>query len=96
MRKRLFTATPQGLRPRDEGWLDLDRAATVEVTSEENNYEIESALVSGETQGWRAASPGLKRSGYSSMRRKSSDASRSSSKKASSAYPRVCLAMVCG
>jgi hypothetical protein len=58
MRKRLFTPTPQGTRPTDEGWLDLDRAASVEVTSEEKDYRIESALVSGEAQGWRAASPG--------------------------------------
>jgi len=58
MRKRLFTPTPQGIRPHDEGWLDLDRAASVEVTSEEKDHRIDSALVSGETQGWRAASPG--------------------------------------
>jgi hypothetical protein len=58
MRKRLFTSTPQGIRPRDEGWLDLDRVASVEVTSEEKDYGIDSALVSGETRGWRAASPG--------------------------------------
>jgi hypothetical protein len=58
MRKRLFTPTPQGVQPHDEGWLDLDRAASVEVTSEEKDYGIESALVSGEEQGWRAASPG--------------------------------------
>jgi hypothetical protein len=57
MRKRLFTATPQGIRT-DEGCLDLDRAALVEVTSEENNCEIDSALVSGETHGWRAANTG--------------------------------------
>ena len=57
MRKRLFTPTPLDVRPHDEGWLDLDRAAAVEVTSEEKNYDIESALVSGE-QGWRAPSPG--------------------------------------
>ena len=58
MRKRLFTSTPQGVQPHDEGWLDLDRAASVEVTSEEKDYEIDSALTSGETPGWRAASPG--------------------------------------
>jgi hypothetical protein len=55
MRKRLFTPTSQGIRPHDEGWLDLDRAASVEVTSEEKDYGVEGALVSGETQGWRAA-----------------------------------------
>ena len=58
MRKRLFTPTPQGIRPHDEGWLDLDRAASVEVTSEEKDCGIDSALVSGETQGWHADSPG--------------------------------------
>jgi len=58
MRKRLFTPTPHGIRPHDEGWLDLDRVASVEVTSEEKDCGIDSALVSGETQGWRAASPG--------------------------------------
>jgi len=32
--------------------------SSVEVTSEEKDYGIESALVLGETQGWRAAMPG--------------------------------------
>src|SRR6266852_920228 len=58
MRKRVITPIPQSIQPHDEGWLDLDRAASVEVTSEEKDYGIDSALVSGETQGWRAASPG--------------------------------------
>jgi hypothetical protein len=58
MRKRLITPSPQDAPPLDEGWLDLDGAAMVEVTSEEKEYPVESALVSGETRGWRAASPG--------------------------------------
>jgi hypothetical protein len=58
MRKRVFTPTPRGIRPHDEGWLDLDRAALVEFTSDEKKYPVESTLISGETQGWRAASPG--------------------------------------
>ncbi len=58
MRKRVFTPSPLGDRPHDEGWLDLDHAASVEVTSEAKEYPVESALVSGEAQGWRAASPG--------------------------------------
>src|SRR5207249_1568218 len=58
MRKRLITPIPQDAPPRDEGWLDLDGAAVVEVTSEEKDYPVESALVSGEIRGWRAASPG--------------------------------------
>src|SRR5256886_11110906 len=58
MRKRLITPIPQDAPPRDQGWLDLDGAAVVEVTSEEKDYPVESALVSGEMRGWRAADPG--------------------------------------
>ena len=58
MRKRLITPIPQAAPPRDEGWLDIERAAVVEVTSEEKEYPVESALVSGKTQGWRAAESG--------------------------------------
>lgn len=58
MRKRLITTTSQNAPHLDKGWLDLDSAATVEVTSEAKEYPVESALVSGEAQGWRAASPG--------------------------------------
>jgi hypothetical protein len=58
MRKRLITTTSQDAPHFDEGWLDLDRAASVEVTSEEKDYGIESALVSGEMRGWRAADSG--------------------------------------
>ena len=58
MRKRVFTPTPLGIRPHDEGWLDLDSAATVEVTSETKEYPVELALVSGEVRGWRAAASG--------------------------------------
>jgi hypothetical protein len=58
MRKRLITPIPQAGTPDDKGWLDLDRAAVVEVTSEEKEYPVESALVSGEMRGWRAADSG--------------------------------------
>ena len=58
MRKRLITPTPERVRPHGEGWLDLERAAAVEVSSEEEDYPIESALLSRETQGWRASRPG--------------------------------------
>jgi len=51
MRKRLITPIPQDAPPRDQGWLDLDGAAVVEVTSEEKDYPVESALVSGEMRG---------------------------------------------
>ena len=58
MRKRVFTPSPQGVQPHDEGWLNLARAGVVEVTSEEKDFPIESALVSGEMRGWRAADSG--------------------------------------
>jgi hypothetical protein len=58
VRKRLITPIPQDAPPLDEGWLDLDGAAMVEVTSEEKEHPVEAALVSGEMRGWRAASPG--------------------------------------
>jgi hypothetical protein len=58
MRKRLITPIPKDAPHLDEGWLDLDSAATVEVTSEAKEYPVESTLVSGEMRGWRAASLG--------------------------------------
>jgi hypothetical protein len=58
MRKRLITPIPQDAPPRDQSWLDLDGAAVVEVTSEQKEYPVESALVSGEMGGWRAADSG--------------------------------------
>jgi len=58
MRKRLSTTKLKDAPSPNENWLDLDSAAVVEVTSEEKGYPVESALVSGETQGWRAADSG--------------------------------------
>jgi hypothetical protein len=58
MRKRLITPTPETVRSRAEGWLDVERAAIVEITSEEKDFPVESIFVSGETRGWRAAEPG--------------------------------------
>jgi hypothetical protein len=58
MRKRLITPIPLDVPSRHEGWLDLGRLAVVEVTSEDKDCPVESALVSGETRGWRAADSG--------------------------------------
>jgi hypothetical protein len=38
--------------------LNVERAAIVEITSEDRNFPVESAFASGETQGWRAAMAG--------------------------------------
>ena len=54
----LITPIPQEGPAPSQGWLDLDREAVVEVTSEEKDYPVESALVAGEMRGWRAAASG--------------------------------------
>jgi len=58
MRKRLIIPTPESIRTRGESRLDVEGQAVVEVTSEDKNYPVESAFVSGDAQGWRAAAPG--------------------------------------
>ena len=58
MRKRIITPTPDTIRSHGEGWLDVERAALVEITSEEPDHPIESAFASGQASGWRAATAG--------------------------------------
>jgi hypothetical protein len=58
MRKRLITPTQERTRTRGEGWLDVERAAVVEVSSEDDAYPVEGAFASDNAQGWRAAAPG--------------------------------------
>src|SRR5712692_9944994 len=97
MRKRLITPIPQDAPPRDEGWLDLDGAAVVEVTSEEKEYPVESALVSGEMRGWRAADSGPQtiRLIFDEPQRLTRILARLRGNR-DRAYPRVRLAMVSG
>lgn len=42
----------------DHGWIDLEHAARVELTSEDPAYPIEAALTPTKEIGWRAAQPG--------------------------------------
>jgi hypothetical protein len=58
MRKRLIDSTPESIRTRGEGWLDIGSAAVVEVTSEDPDCPVESAFGSGDERGWRAAALG--------------------------------------
>ena len=58
MRKRQISPTPPSVPPSGQAWLDVDSVALVEVTSEENGYPIESALLGVEDRGWRAANSG--------------------------------------
>jgi hypothetical protein len=58
MRERPIRPIRQDAPTLDENWLDLAREAVVEVTAEEKEYAVESALVEGEMRGWRAADSG--------------------------------------
>jgi hypothetical protein len=57
VRKGLIAPISQTDPAADQVWLDMDRIASVEVTSEQPGYPIDSAL-RGESRGWRAANPG--------------------------------------
>jgi hypothetical protein len=59
MRKRTISTTQEPTTAHDERWIDMETAAVVEVSSEEKDFPIESALVPGETKSWRAAKPGI-------------------------------------
>ena len=58
MRKRIISHGPREVSAAEQGWLDLGRLAQVEITSEDIDYPIESALIPGTGSGWRAAQPG--------------------------------------
>jgi hypothetical protein len=58
MRKRLIDPTAERPGTLGQGWLDLERAAVVEVTSEDKDFPVESAFASEDVRGWRAATPG--------------------------------------
>jgi hypothetical protein len=59
MRKSFITPGGQDAPTPADEWLDLDRLARVEVTSEDPRYPIEGALVPGRNVGWHAGTPGL-------------------------------------
>ena len=58
MRKSQIRRIPPSATPLDQAWMDVDRIASVEVTSEESDYPIESALLLEGKRGWRAANSG--------------------------------------
>jgi hypothetical protein len=58
MRKRIIEPGQQEVSPPEGEWLDLERLAEVEVSSEDPAHPIESALLPGSGPGWRAAGPG--------------------------------------
>ena len=58
MRKRVIKPAASEVATAEQGWLDVEELAQVEVTSEDAAHPVESALVPGEGGGWRAAQPG--------------------------------------
>jgi hypothetical protein len=57
MRKKILRIPPI-VPGQDQDWLDVNKAASVEVSSEDENYPIEFALLGNENRGWRATEPG--------------------------------------
>jgi len=58
MRKTIIGRPAEAGGAGGEGWLDLERLARVEVSSEEAGHPVESALLPGDAGGWRADGPG--------------------------------------
>lgn len=58
MRKRTINSGSEGVSPSAEVWLDIERLAKVDITSESAEHPIESALIPDRGPGWRAAQPG--------------------------------------
>jgi hypothetical protein len=58
MRKRIVNPDQKQNVDSDQKWLDIDKLAVVEVTSEDDAFPIESALLPDNASGWRAAGPG--------------------------------------
>ena len=58
MRKKTIDQISEGISLAGQKWLDLERLAQVEVTSESAAHPIESALIPDTGPGWRAARPG--------------------------------------
>lgn len=61
MRKKILAHDVDALSPKAQPWLDLERLAQVEVTSENPAYPVEAALLLGESSGWRASQSGEQR-----------------------------------
>jgi hypothetical protein len=57
--KRIVSSIQSESKRLDQVWLDVERLAAVEITSEDPNHPIECALLPGYCSGWRAAEPGV-------------------------------------
>ena len=58
MRKRIINSEDKQKINSDQKWLDIEKVAVVEVTSEEEAFPIEFALLPGKASGWCASGQG--------------------------------------
>jgi hypothetical protein len=58
MRKKILNPEQLQIVEFDQKWLDIEKLAVVEVTSEDDAFPIEYALLPGNAAGWRASGPG--------------------------------------
>jgi hypothetical protein len=59
MRKHIIPPVQENSLEAREDWLPLEHLAQVEITSEEAEHPVESALLPNRGEGWRAAGPGV-------------------------------------
>lgn len=57
MRKKIIELEQKQYDFPEQGWLDIEKLAVVEVSSESDAFPIESALLPGNGSGWRASGP---------------------------------------
>jgi hypothetical protein len=58
MHERIVGSVVASRSMHPEAWLDLEQAATVEVTSEDPHFPAESVFQPGNNPGWRAGQAG--------------------------------------
>lgn len=58
MKKRIIVSSPSSIAVEDRVWLDLERVAEVEITSETPANPVDFALIAGTTSGWSASHSG--------------------------------------
>lgn len=58
MRKRIINPVQQDTLHPERDWLDIEKIAIVEVTSEDAEFPIEGALLPDKVAGWRASDSG--------------------------------------
>ena len=57
MRKQIIHPETPVEPDSEREWLDLENIAEVEITSEDSEFPVESALLPGNESGWRASLP---------------------------------------